>query len=42
MMVEKKVEQGVNHAEARRLALLEFGGADQVKEKVREISMDIL
>ena len=39
MMVEKKVEQGASHTEARRLALLEFGGAEQVKEKVREVSM---
>src|SRR5258708_28086713 len=39
MMVEKKVKEGASHAEARRLALIEFGGSEQVKERVREIKM---
>ena len=35
-MMERKIRQGVPPAEARRQALLETGGVDQVKEQVRE------
>src|SRR5262247_2977477 len=38
MLVEQKIKQGLNPAEARRAALIELGGKEQVKEKVREAS----
>jgi len=38
MLVEQKINEGVNQAEARRAALIELGGREQVKEKVREAS----
>jgi putative ABC transport system permease protein len=39
MLIERKVEHGSGRQEARRLAMLELGGAEQVKEKVRGIKM---
>src|SRR5262245_311052 len=39
MLIEKKIGQGINPAEARRQALIEMGGAEQVKEQVREVRM---
>ena len=39
ILTEKNIESGFEPTEARRLALIEFGGKEQVKEKVREISM---
>src|SRR5262245_6852940 len=39
MLIETKIEQGVNPAEARRQALIEMGGVEQVKERVREVRM---
>jgi putative ABC transport system permease protein len=36
MLVEQKIDGGLDPAEARRAALIEFGGREQVKEKVRE------
>src|SRR5262245_8011343 len=36
MLVEQKIKQGLDPAEARRAALIELGGREQVKEKVRE------
>jgi putative ABC transport system permease protein len=39
MVIEEKIEEGLDPAEARRAALIEFGGKEQVKEKVREVSM---
>jgi hypothetical protein len=39
MLVESKIQHGVKPAEARRLALLELGGEEQVKERVREVRM---
>jgi predicted permease len=36
MLVEQKIEEGLDPAEARRAALIELGGREQVKEKVRE------
>jgi len=39
MLIEMKIEQGINPAEARRQALIEMGGVEQVKERVREVRM---
>src|SRR5215510_16378670 len=36
MLVEQKINEGLDPAEARRAALIELGGGEQVKEKVRE------
>jgi predicted permease len=36
MLVEQKINAGLDPAEARRAALIELGGREQVKEKVRE------
>src|SRR5262247_1091941 len=36
MLVEQKIDDGLDPAEARRAALIELGGREQVKEKVRE------
>jgi putative ABC transport system permease protein len=36
MLVEQKINEGLDPAEARRAALIELGGREQVKEKVRE------
>src|SRR5262245_4924275 len=38
MLVEQKIKEGLDQAEARRAALIELGGREQVKEKVREVS----
>src|SRR5215472_1241564 len=39
LLIETKSQQGLNPTEARRAALIELGGAEQVKETVREVSM---
>ena len=39
LLIERKIERGIDPEEARRQAMLELGGAEQVKEKVREIQM---
>ena len=39
MLTETKIRQGLTPREARRNALLELGGVEQVHEKVREIRM---
>jgi predicted permease len=39
MLVELKVKEGLDPAEARRVALIELGGEEQVKENVREARM---
>ncbi len=39
MLTEAKLRQGLSPREARRNALLELGGVDQVEERVREIRM---
>jgi predicted permease len=36
LLTEKKMKQGLNASEARRAALVELGGAEQVKEQVRD------
>src|SRR5215813_11268685 len=38
MLVEQKINAGLDPAEARRAALIELGGREQVKEKVRDVS----
>lgn len=37
LLAESKMRQGLNKAEAGRAALLELGGIEQVKERVREV-----
>jgi hypothetical protein len=39
MVTEAKLRQGLSPQEARRNALLELGGVEQVEERVREIRM---
>jgi putative ABC transport system permease protein len=39
MLIEEKIEQGLSPEDARRAALIELGGREQVKERVREASM---
>jgi predicted permease len=39
MLVEQRVEEGVNPREARRAALIELGGKQQVKERVADVRM---
>jgi predicted permease len=39
MLVEQKINEGLDTAEARRAALIELGGKEQVKEKVRDVSI---
>ncbi len=38
MLVEQKIKEGLDPAEARRAAMIELGGREQVKEKVREVN----
>src|SRR5262245_44394763 len=39
MLIEMKIGQGISPAEARRQALIEMGGVEQVKERGREARM---
>src|SRR5882724_9267791 len=39
ILTAKYIERGIDPIEARRLTLIDLGGQEQVKEKVREISM---
>ena len=39
LLTERKIGAGIDRAEARRLAMIETGGTEQVKEKVREVRM---
>ncbi len=39
MLIDLKIEEGLDPAAARRAALIELGGEDQVKERVREARM---
>jgi predicted permease len=39
MLIEINIKDGLNPAEARRAALIETGGIEQVKERVREVRM---
>src|SRR5438105_725383 len=37
LLAQEKMKQGLSHPEARRQALIELGGVEQVKEEVRAI-----
>ncbi len=37
LLTEEKMKQGLSHSEARRQALIELGGVEQVKEEVRSV-----
>jgi putative ABC transport system permease protein len=39
LLIESKLGEGLQPAEARRQALIEIGGVEQVKERVREVRM---
>jgi predicted permease len=39
LLTEAKIAEGLNPAEARRAALIEVGGVEQVKQRVREVRM---
>jgi predicted permease len=39
MLIDSKIRDGLNPAAARRAALIEMGGVEQIKESVREIRM---
>ena len=39
MLIEIKLGEGLNPGEARRAALIELGGKEQVKEQVREVRL---
>jgi putative ABC transport system permease protein len=41
MLIEEKVGAGATREEARRAALIEFGGLDQVKEEVRDARVGV-
>jgi predicted permease len=42
MLVDEKIATGLSPEQARRNALIEFGGVDQVKEQVRDVRMGAL
>src|SRR5215216_7667028 len=39
LLIETRINEGLKPAEARRAALIEMGGVEQVKESVREVRM---
>jgi predicted permease len=39
MLIEHKIKDGLNPEEARRAALIQLGGKERVKERVREVSV---
>jgi len=39
MLTEEKIKAGMNPEEARRAAIMELGGVEQVKEQIREVKM---
>jgi putative ABC transport system permease protein len=39
LSTDRKVKQGLNQTEARRAALVELGGTEQVKEQVRQVRL---
>ncbi|HKQ79777.1 MAG TPA: ABC transporter permease [Blastocatellia bacterium] len=39
MLIDLKIKEGLNSEDARRAALIELGGLEQVKESVREVKM---
>jgi predicted permease len=42
MLIEEKIERGIDAAEARRTALIEVGGIEQVKEQVRDVRVGVV
>src|SRR3712207_1041328 len=42
LLIETKIKEGIHPEEARRAALIEMGGVEQVKERVREVRMGYL
>src|SRR5262245_2774159 len=38
LLIEQKINAGLDPSEARRAALIELGGGEQVKEKIRDVS----
>ena len=42
MLIDEKIAAGLPPAEARRAALIEFGGVQQVKERVRDVRAGVL
>src|SRR5215472_10960333 len=41
LLTQEKMKQGLSHLEARRQALIELGGVEQIKEEVRAIWSDM-
>jgi predicted permease len=39
LSIQRKIREGMNETDARRAALVELGGAEQVKEHVREVRL---
>src|SRR5262245_5284509 len=39
MLIDLKIKEGLDPENARRAALIEIGGREQVKEKVRDVSL---
>jgi hypothetical protein len=39
LLIERKIERGIDPREATRLSVIEIGPLEQLKEKVREVSM---
>ena len=39
LLTQENVKQGLSHSEARRQALIELGGVEQVKEQVRAVRL---
>src|SRR5476649_1393654 len=39
LSTQRKMKEGLNEPAARRAALVEFGGIEQVKEQVREVRL---
>ncbi|HXK02131.1 MAG TPA: permease prefix domain 1-containing protein, partial [Verrucomicrobiae bacterium] len=39
ILTEEKMQEGYSHSAARRQALMELGGVEQVKEEVRTVRM---
>jgi putative ABC transport system permease protein len=42
MLTEEKIERGIDPDEARRTALIEIGGIEQVKEQVRDVRSGVV
>src|SRR5690242_19486362 len=42
MLAQEKIDRGMDAGEARRAALIELGGVEQVKEEVRDVRVGIL